>query len=188
MSKKLHVNCFFVEPLYAEAFRHHVATWGEPSTYEEAQERGPHEPPTVEILHEETTSKTIGRFLAGTVGFDLWFLSKNTAFYFGQAWERRLCAETVGQALDVRTRLEALRDRALHLVLKDGLRGISPAEAEELAGLSAQQEALFPLAAQVLGWNWATLTAPGRLRLATPGQAELMMQELTKLIGGLGNG
>jgi len=75
MSKKLSVNCFFVEPLYAEAFRHLVATWGEPTTYEEAQERDPHEPPTVEILHEETTSKSIGRFLAGTVGFDLWFLN-----------------------------------------------------------------------------------------------------------------
>ncbi len=188
MDKKLSVNCFFVEPLYAEAFRHLVAIWDEPSTYEEAQERGPHEPPTVEILHEETSEKSIGRFLAGTVGFDLWFLSENTAFYFGQAWERRLRAETVGQALDVRTRLEALRDRELHLVLKDGLRGLSPAEAEELATLAPAQEALFPLAAQVLGWEWATLTAPGRLRLATPSQAELMLRALIKLLGGLGNG
>jgi len=39
-----------------------------------------------------------------------------------------------------------------------------------------------------LGWNWATRTAPGRLRLATPSQAELMLRELTKLIGGQGNG
>jgi len=70
---------------------------------------------------------------ASTSGFSI----KNTAFYFGQAWERRLRTETVSQALDVRTRLEALRDRELHLVLKDGLRGISPAEGEELAGLSA---------------------------------------------------
>jgi len=188
MTKKLSVNCFFVEPLYADAFRHLVATYDEPSTYEEARERSSPELPTVEILYEETSTKQIGRFLAGTVGFDLWFSSKSTAFYFGQAWTRRLRTETVSQALDVRTRLQALRGRELHLVLKDGLRGISPPEAQELAGLSAQQEALFPLAAQVLGWNWAALTAPGRLRLATPNQVELMMQELTKLIAGQPNG
>lgn len=185
MSKKLDVNCFFVEPLYAEAFRHLATSWGELSIYAEAQAHEPHEPPTVEIVYEEATSKSIGRFLAGTVGFDLWFSSIHTAFYFGQAWERRLREETMRQALDVRIRLEALRDRELHLVLKDGLRGISPAEAEELATLAPAQEDLFPLAAQVLGWDWAARTAPGRLRLATPGQAELLLRELTKLIGGL---
>jgi hypothetical protein len=188
MSKKLHVDCFFVEPLYAEAFRHLATSWGELSIYAEAQAHEPHEPPTVEILYEETSDKQIGRFSAGTVGFDLWFSSIHTAFYFGQAWERRLREETMRQALDVRTRLEALRDRELHLVLKDGLHGLNPAEAEELGTLAPAQEDLFPLAAQVLGWDWAALTAPGRLRLATPNQAELMLRELTKLLGGLSNG
>jgi hypothetical protein len=188
MNKKLSVNCFFVEPLYAEAFRHHVTTWGEPSTYEEAQERDPHEPPTVEILHEETSEKTVGRFLAGTVGFDLWFLNERTAFYFGQAWERRLRTETVSQALDVRTRLQAVQAEAIRLVLKEAFHGINQQEQQELIELDAAQEALFPQVAQVLGWDWDRLSAPGRLRLGTPNQTAMLLEALTKLIGGQGNG
>jgi hypothetical protein len=188
MSKKLDVNCFFVEPLYAEAFRHLVASWGELSIYDEAQAHEPHEPPTVEIVYEEATSKSIGRFLAGTVGFDLWFSSIHTAFYFGQAWERRLREETVSQALDVRTRLQAVRAEAIRLVLKEAFHGISQQEQQELLELDAAQEALFPQAAQVLGWDWGRLSAPGRLRLGTPNQTAMMLEALTKLIGGQGNG
>jgi hypothetical protein len=184
MSKKLHVDCFFVEPLYAEAFRHLATSWGELRIYAEAQVHDPHEPPTVEILYEEASAQPMGRFPAGTVGFDLWFSSAHTAFYFGQAWGHRLRIETVRQALDVRTRLEALRERERQLVGKHDLHGLSQPEAQELEGLSAQQEALFALAAQVLGGGWATRTAPDRLGLATPAQTELLLQALTDLLGG----
>jgi len=182
MSKKLHVDCFFVEPLYAEAFRHLATSWGELPIYAAAQVHDPYEPPTVEILSEETSEQPLGRYPAGTVGFDLWFSSAHTAFYFGQAWGHRLRIETVREALDVRTRLEALREQPL--VRPHERRSSSPAEVEELAGLSAQQEALFALATQVLGGDWATRTAPDRLRLAPPAQLELLLQALTNLIGG----
>lgn len=181
MSKKLSVNCYSVEPLCAEAFRHLVASYDEPSSWEEAQARSGHEPPTVEILYEEANDK-------GVIGFDIWFSSTSVGFYFGQAWEKRRRAATRDAALTVRTRLQALRDEELRLVLKDAFRGLSQQEEQELTELGPQQEALFPQAAQVLGWDWAKMTAAGRLRYATPNQTEIMLGALAKLIGGQDNG
>lgn len=79
-------------------------------------------------------------------------------------------------------KLQALRDEELHLVIKDGLLGISPAEEARLAQLWPEQEALFPAVADVLGWNWAELSAPGRLRYATCNQTEIMLRALADLV------
>lgn len=83
MSKKLHVNCFQVFDRHAEAFRHLVDEYNNPSSYEEHQAEGyEHREPVVEILYEESSK--------GRTGFDLWFMTPAIAFYFGGAWVQRL--------------------------------------------------------------------------------------------------
>lgn len=91
MSKKLHVDCFLVGNGQVEAFRQLVRAYNEPAGgYEEYQASGFVEPePSVEILYEES-----GR---DTTGFDLWFATPATGYYFGLKWGQRraeLHAET----------------------------------------------------------------------------------------------
>lgn len=83
MSKKLHVNCFLVGNSQVEAFRQLVRTYNEPAGGdEEYQASGFGEPePAVEMLYEEA-----GR---DATGFDLWFATPATGFYFGLKWGER---------------------------------------------------------------------------------------------------
>lgn len=82
MGKQLHVNCFLVESAHAEAFRNLVREYNEPSSYEEHQANNYELPkPLVEILYEESSR--------GRTGFDLWFATPATGFYFGRAWGQR---------------------------------------------------------------------------------------------------
>jgi hypothetical protein len=85
-------------------------------------------------------------------------------------------------ASELHPQLEALRNEAVRLVIKDGFRGLSAAEDLRLITLDEEQEQLFPEIAQVLGWDWAAMTAPGKLRYATGNQTEVMLRELQKLV------
>ena len=111
MTKKLHVNCFLVGNSQAEAFRQLVRTYNEPAGGdEEYQASGFVEPePSVEILYEET-----GR---DTTGFDLWFATPATGFYFGVAWGQRR-AELIQQPAVAPTYPQFLYDPRRHIWLR----------------------------------------------------------------------
>ena len=108
--KKLDVNCYLVDNQYAQAFRNLVHEYNQPGGYEEYQATGFVEPkPSVEILYEEANEKS--------TGFDLWFVTPATGFYFGLAWRDRQ-AELAAQPAAAPTYPQFLYVPKLHTWLR----------------------------------------------------------------------
>ena len=81
-NKPVHLDCYLVPAADEEVFRIFIDNWNTP-TDDDGTPRHDTSPPTVEIVYKEACED-------GTVGFDLWFASPSTAFWFGRKWERHL--------------------------------------------------------------------------------------------------